>query len=150
MHGKAHKAPLQGCGDEGQAVGGGPSGQGGAQAHSNILPHHLAQLQASAIAREVIEARGYRSATTRAGLKRLGFSEAQARAPALVIPLWGVAGEVVGCQARPDWPRVVDGKAVKYETPRGSRAVLDAHPFARVRLGDPLRPPVCDGGDEVG
>ena len=56
------------------------------------------------------------------------------------MPVWGIAGEVVLHQARPDTPRVRDGKAIKYETVGGSRMVLDVHPQTRQYLGDPSVP----------
>ncbi len=103
-----------------------------------LLPQHAAMLEASAITPEVAQARGYRSVEQRAHLIELGFSPTQARVPALLLPVWGVAGEVVMHQIRPDKPRMNSrGKAVKYETPRGSRMVLDAHPAIRSSLGDP-------------
>src|SRR3989442_12808379 len=90
-----------------------------------LFPHHSRLIEASAISPEVARARGYRSVTTSAALRKLGFSERQARAPALLIPVWGVHGEIVLYQARPDDPRIVDGKALKYETPAGARMALD-------------------------
>jgi hypothetical protein len=101
---------------------------------------HQAQLEASSISTEVIDARGYRTVDKMAELKRCGFSESQARAPALLVPIWGVNGQVALYQARPDIPRIINGKAIKYESPRGSRMVLDVHPFALGRLADPSVP----------
>ena len=50
-------------------------------------------------------------------------------------------GGIATYQYRPDLPRISkDGKAVKYETPSGTRMVLDVHPFARERLGNPVVP----------
>jgi hypothetical protein len=84
--------------------------------------------------------RGYRTATTKADLRALGFAEAQRRVPALVIPIWGVAGEIVSYQIRPDAPRVLDGKIVKYETPKNSTIHIDVPPCVRQRLRDPAVP----------
>jgi hypothetical protein len=47
---------------------------------------------------------------------------------------------VANYQIRPDSPRVVDGKALKYETPAKSRLSLDVPPGARTWLADPTRP----------
>ena len=58
--------------------------QGGLE---RLLPHHLGQLRASAIPDEVIAERGYRSATAATELRRLGFTDRQARTPTLLIPL---------------------------------------------------------------
>jgi len=89
----------------------------------------------------VRDERGYRTVTVRAELVRLGFGERQARAPALLIPLHGVHGEIVGYQARPDAPRVdLDGKTVKYETPGKAHVVLDVPPRVRRLLGNPEVP----------
>ncbi len=51
-----------------------------------LLPHHADLLRASTIAPAVIEARGYRSIDVKARLKALGFTPAQCRVPALLIP----------------------------------------------------------------
>ena len=63
-----------------------------------------------------IAERGYKTVTTKAALKDLGFSANQQLVPALLIPISNVHGEVAGYQSRPDKPRVRDGKPVKYET----------------------------------
>src|SRR6266542_1946099 len=104
---------------------------------SDLLAQHPVLLAASSIADEVANSRGYRSIEQKARLTELGFSVRQARVPALLIPIWNVHGDIALYQARADEPRVVDGKAIKYETPRGSRMVLDAHPSMRGQLGDP-------------
>jgi len=106
-----------------------------------LLPHHAALLRASAISDTVARARGYRSVTTGAELFEIGFSARQARAPALLIPIWGVGGEISLYQARPDTPRIDPrGRAVKYETVAGARMVLDVHPVVRDQLTDPAIP----------
>jgi hypothetical protein len=102
--------------------------------HRNALEH------GSSISPEVIEERGYRTVTVRAKMRRLGFSDTQARVPTLLIPVWSVTGEVALYQARPDEPRIVNGKSVKYETPIGARMALDVHPKVRHLLRDPAVP----------
>lgn len=102
-----------------------------------MLPHHAELLTASAISREVAKSRGYRSVGQKARLTELGFSSTQARVPALLIPIWNVHGEIALYQTRADQPRIVDGKAVKYEIPRGSRMVLDVPPPCQRNLGNP-------------
>jgi hypothetical protein len=103
-----------------------------------LLDQHRQLLEGSAIHPDVIRERGYFSASARKTLQQLNFSTSQQqRIPALVIPVWGVTGEVVFHQVRPDQPRELAGKPVKYETPRGARMAIDVHPFARGRLGDP-------------
>jgi hypothetical protein len=54
-------------------------------------------------------------------LERYGFSPAQRRAPALVIPLHDVFGEIAGYQIRPDDPRVLNGRTMKYESRLGQK-----------------------------
>src|ERR1035437_988943 len=105
-----------------------------------LLAQHAALLTASAISDEVAEARGYRSVEQKARLNELGFSPTQARVPALLIPIWNVQGEIALYQTRADEPRIVDGKAVKYETPLKSRMVLDVPPICRKNLGNPRVP----------
>src|SRR5262245_16026614 len=115
-------------------------GEGGSSYNLSLLPQHARLLVDSAIIPAVAEARGYRSIEKRAELRRLGFSDQQARTPALLIPIYGVTGELVLYQQRPDEPRMVDGRVVKYETPRGSRMVLDVPPTIREKLVDPSVP----------
>jgi Domain of unknown function (DUF3854) len=109
---------------------------------NNLSDNHRKMLeQDSAINPEVIEARGCKTVTTKAELATLGFSKSQQNVPGLLLPLHGVNGGIVGYQLRPDQPRIGDkGKTVKYETPKGSRMVLDVHPFARAKLSDPKEP----------
>jgi putative DNA primase/helicase len=111
-----------------------------------LLEQHRALLDASAINPGIAKARGYFSVANAGALRTLGFSRSQLRAPALVIPLWSVDGRVTLHQVRPDYPRTRDGKPVKYETPNGASVVLDVHPAARPRLGDPSRPLVVTEG----
>jgi hypothetical protein len=66
-----------------------------------LLPQHAALLTASAISGKVAEARGYRSVIVKAELTRLGFSDRQARAPALLLPVHGVTGEIALGARRP-------------------------------------------------
>ena len=107
----------------------------------HLLPSHAEMLKASAISPDVAAARGYRSVETKADLERLGFSRAQRNAPGLLVPIHGVMGEIATYQYRPDEPRISkSGKIIKYETPRGSRLVLDVPPGAREQLRDPAIP----------
>jgi hypothetical protein len=107
-----------------------------------LASHHETMLrEESAITQEVIEARGYRTVETKSELQRLGFSNSQRNVPGILIPVYSPTGEIATYQYRPDLPRIdKDGKSVKYETPSGSRLVLDVHPFARERLGNPSVP----------
>ncbi|MCC7173443.1 MAG: DUF3854 domain-containing protein, partial [Planctomycetes bacterium] len=105
-----------------------------------LLNHHRLLIERSAISAEVAQERGYRSAKSRAELRGLGFTDPQCRVPALVLPVWGVNGEIASYQIRPDTPRVIKGKAVKYETPKNSHIVIDVPPRARPWIRDPGRP----------
>ncbi|MGI8711108.1 MAG: DUF3631 domain-containing protein [Acidimicrobiales bacterium] len=105
---------------------------------SALFPQHQKLLVASAIDPEVAAERGYVSVDQKTRLARLGFSPAQQRVPGLLVPIHGTAGGVVAHQYRPDDPRTTKaGKVVKYETPSGSRLVLDVPPRVRPLLGDP-------------
>ena len=75
-------------------------------------------------------------------LKEAGFSNAQQRAPGILIPLHGVDGTVIGHQYRPDKPRedTKRGRLIKYENPLGSLIRLDVPPRCRKQLGDPSVP----------
>jgi len=105
-----------------------------------LLPQHAAMLRDCGISAAVVVARGYRTATTKAEIRRLGFATSQCLAPALVVPIWNVTGEIAMYQIRPDRPRIVNGKPLKYETPKGARMVLDVPAASRGRIGDPLVP----------
>jgi hypothetical protein len=85
-------------------------------------------ISGSGISEEVIEARGYWTATDPHELIDLGFTENQRRAPALVIPVRGIDGEVRFSRIRPDDPRPdpeKPGKIIKYEQPRSVDVALD-------------------------
>lgn len=119
-------------------------------ATTTLLDHHRDQLLESAIDPEIIEGRGYFSVEKKVDLKRLGFGQAQLSVPALVIPIRNVHGDLALYQARPDTPRIVKGKAVKYETPAGAGLVLDVPLRVRDKLRDPKEPLyVTEGSKKV-
>ncbi len=105
-----------------------------------LLPQHQTLIIASGISPEVAQARGYRSVTSISELRRLGFGELQCSVPTLLIPVRNVHGEVAMYQSRPDAPRVLKGKPIKYETPAGARMVVDVPPPVRDWLRDPMWP----------
>jgi hypothetical protein len=113
---------------------------------SLLLSQHQKLLDESGISEAVAQARGYRSVTTKAELRRLGFAASQCRVPCLLLPVWNVHGAVVNYQARPDEPRIRDGKPLKYETPARSRMTLDLPPTVRGTLGDPAVPLIVTEG----
>jgi hypothetical protein len=102
-----------------------------------LLPHHRDYLTQRGIPEEVITERGYFSAESGAALGRLGFTTAQRSAPALVLPRWGVDGQVAGYQMRADQPRVdpSTGRVAKFESPTGSKIGLDVPPRCRSFIG---------------
>jgi Domain of unknown function (DUF3854) len=102
-----------------------------------LAPHHQQLISSSGISDEVRDQRGYSTVTVSAELALLGFAPGQRTVPALVIPQYDVEGNVSGHQLRPDVPRVVAGKAPKYETPKGARLRIDVPPGARSMIGDP-------------
>src|SRR5829696_5656680 len=103
--------------------------------------HKKMLLEDSGLTPDAVEARDYRTVEKKAELKRRGFSDKQCNVPGLLIPIYSPAGGIATYQYRPDLPRISkDGKAVKYETPSGTRMVLDVHPFAREMLGNPSVP----------
>jgi hypothetical protein len=107
----------------------------------HLAEQHQRRILQSSIAPEVARARGYRSINVKAELRRLGFTDAQCRVPALLLPVWNVFGEVANYQLRVDQPRIGrHGKPVKYELPRGARMLLDVHPTIQPHLGDPSIP----------
>ena len=103
------------------------------ESNPELLTDHFQHVtEGSGISPEVIKERGYRSMLGKSELEKLGFTAAQQRAPGILIPVWSVDGKEVGCQFRPDHPRMnARGKPVKYESPAGSSNRLDCLPAAR-------------------
>jgi hypothetical protein len=100
---------------------------------------HLAD--GSGINAEVIKERGYRSISGKPDLEKLGFATSQLRVPGFLIPLWSVDGKEAGYQFRPDKPRNNGrGKAIKYESPKGSSNRIDCPPRCQKALGNPQVP----------
>ncbi|MCC6238129.1 MAG: DUF3854 domain-containing protein [Dehalococcoidia bacterium] len=107
---------------------------------SRLLEPHAEMLASSSLTEEVVRERGYRSVTARSELLALGFGARQASVPALLIPLYGVDGRLVGYAVRPDEPRVIDGRVLKYEEPKGGSKRLDVPPRCQRALGNPAIP----------
>jgi hypothetical protein len=78
----------------------------------------------SGISPEVLEARGYYTATRRADVPGV-FPEWQRRL-GLVIPTYSPDGETVGYQLRPNKRRA---RGPKYETPHSARIIVDVNPL---------------------
>ena len=112
------------------------------QASTVIDLHHWKSLtEESGISPDVIEERGYYTATDPDELVALGFESYQACVPALVIPLWGVDGELRYHRTRPDNPRrsKKPDKAVKYEQPAHVPPALDVPRCCQPYLTDTSR-----------
>lgn len=106
----------------------------------SLCVSHLAMLERfSAIPLDVITQRGYRTISNKRELTELGFAPAQCNVPGLLIPVYSVDGHVRLHQYRPDNPRVIKGKQVKYETPKGTHLVIDCL-VGRERLRAPAEP----------
>ena len=99
--------------------------------------HQQALIVESGISPAVIAQRAYHTAQDKAELVECGFTEGQASVPALCIPVFGADGARKTVQIRPDHPRSLKGKPVKYETPAGSRMAFDIHPSVTQRLATP-------------
>jgi hypothetical protein len=93
--------------------------------------HQRMLFEESGIDPAVIEERGYRTVKRQAELEE--FPEWQRRL-GLHIPTYSPDGETTGCQIRPNRSRKPE---LKYESPQGSRVIVDVHPRARqeVRTG---------------
>lgn len=106
-----------------------------------LLKEHLDHLKGSAISIEVIRERGYESVLGKKRLADLGFSKAQQRTPGILLPSWTVDGQQIGCQYKPDQPRVDRrGRIIKYETPKGVSSRIDCPPRCQKQLADPSIP----------
>ncbi len=114
---------------------------GTALSQPQLLLHHRALIEASGIAPEVAEARGYQSITDPQRLAALGFATSQCVTPALLIPVRNAAGDLATHQSRPDAPRVdAKGKPLKYETPARSKLAIDVPLGALSDIGNPNVP----------
>jgi len=108
---------------------------------SQLLPHHQALIDASAISPEIAVERGYRSITDPDELRSLGFANYQCLTPSLLVPIRDAFGQNGYYQSRPDAPRLnAAGHVVKYESIAGSRPVLDVSSRVRPLLDDPAIP----------
>src|SRR5262245_50793202 len=101
-----------------------------------LVSHFEVLTEGSGIAADVVQERGYFSATSPQTLRALGFSHAQAKLqPALVLPICPPDGSNGVYAIRPDVPRLdAKGKARKYEYPPGTQLRLDVPPRCRSQL----------------
>jgi hypothetical protein len=87
--------------------------------------HRRQLLEESGISPDVARERGYRTVKRRAELEE--FPKWQRRL-GLYVPIFSPDTVTQSCQLRPDRPR---NPKLKYESPQGSRVVLDVHPRMR-------------------
>jgi hypothetical protein len=140
-------SPARAASPGGPASGHGASKDSAAPYGVAVFAEHAELLRGSAISPEVAQARGYRSADTRAQLERLGFKLSQRHVPGLVLPTWSpITKAIAGHQLRPDEPRWRDGRPVKYETAAERPVVVDCHPYTWQKLGDPAVPLIITEG----
>lgn len=111
----------------------------------NLTDAHRATLEASGITADVIEARGYFSASlgnpeTAGRLAEIGAKWPGVRkgTPGMIIPMYGPTGEIVSAQFRfDDPPERADGKKpLRYLSPKGLPNKLDVHPSNTDRIRD--------------
>ncbi len=95
--------------------------------------HRKMLFEESGIDPAVAAERGYFTARKGSGVPEV-FSKYQ-RKPGLVVPMFSPDGTTQSCQIRPDKPR---SAKLKYESPQGSRVIVDTHPrvLEEVRRGD--------------
>jgi putative DNA primase/helicase len=107
---------------------------------SELHPDHALLLLESGISPEIAAARQYESVTTKARLKALGFSQTQQNlcpsgAPALLIPIHDMHGDIVNYEIRPAKPRLDEkGKPKKYERRPRSTSSLDIPNLEKIRI----------------
>lgn len=102
-----------------------------------LLDHLKALREGSGLSIEIIKERGYRSVLGKKTLVEAGFSKAQCRIPGLLLPIHTPDGAVPLPAYRPDSPREVRDKKVKYELPRGTSSRLDVPPRCLTAVKDP-------------
>lgn len=104
---------------------------------------HLAQLRASAISDDVQQERGYRSINGLdewQALGRMAISKQFAHV-GLAFPVYRLGhNEPYTWLLRPDTPRRISGKTIKYEWPKGLTPCFDILPRYRSALGNPQTP----------
>ena len=105
-----------------------------------LSSQHRELLNKSGLTSVIITARGYRSASKQ-DLTSARFSTWQAKQiPALLIPIYDVCGNLRQHQMRPDIAPIIDGKPLKYMTPKDSQLCLDVPRAVQPMLRDPSIP----------
>lgn len=106
----------------------------------DLEDEHRELLWAAGVKADVAVARGYRTSTSNAELRGLGFHDKQARSPALIIPAYGIDGEVFTYQARLRHPRSEGGDLVAFEMPELTAVSIDVPDAVRPVLADAAVP----------
>ena len=114
---------------------------------NGLSGEHVEHLLGSAISREIIAERGYRTVHEEDAKVLASYGvPAWARQnsdcfPGILIPMYSPAGERTSCQYRPDSP-VTDtkGKLRRYVSQGGRASVLDVHPRNVGAMADPRVP----------
>lgn len=104
---------------------------------------HAAHLAQSAISAEILAARGYVSVTSLDDWRGLGMAPINKSFlhQGIAFPLFRSGRQPAYCWVlRPDRPRRIKGKTVKYEFPKGLSPIFDVLPRYREALGDPAIP----------
>lgn len=114
----------------------------------SIEPAHRNDLEKSGLTPLLVRQRGYRSIDVVDELEYLDFIPAQQRLGLLIPVRW--QGEVVGHQLKPNRPRLLEGKKIKYENPMGRRIRLDCHPRMQAKLQDVDEPLAVTEGIKKG
>lgn len=102
-----------------------------------VSEHHAAELDASEIAPEHRDARGYETLygtdEDRARLREESIPvwawREESAFPGLLIPLYRVTGERIGAQFKPGQPQPHGEKTMKYASPVGTKPRLDVPPL---------------------
>jgi putative DNA primase/helicase len=114
-----------------------------------IQPQHLKKLRACGLSDETITKAGIYSETAPAKIAAiLGWKRPSKNlAPAIIIPFYSADGTNGFARARPDTPRVLKEKPVKYESPRGVENRIYLPPGVPASLDDPATEIVVTEGE---
>jgi putative DNA primase/helicase len=120
---------------------------------NRLLPHHLADLRKSGLSDEQIARCGFTSFEAPATVEKvLRWKRYEGELGAcLAIPFADTIGEPTGyCRLKPDRPRTAkeDGKAIKYESPKGSSNLAYFPPGTLAALKDPAAALVITEGEK--
>jgi len=102
--------------------------------------HRRELLHGSGIDPRLAEMRGYWSASTLREIAEIGFKNlTEDQIPCLVVPIY-CGGTIVSYQVKPDNPRSIDGRLVKYESLPNQPIKIDVGPSIQKMIRDPKIP----------